>query len=217
MSNTDSGRMPNTDPPRELRIKKYSNRRFYDATRSCHVTLADLHDLIRAGHELVIVDSKTNEDITHQVLTQILLEREAPKLEIFPANILHQIIRTQQQMLGNVVEQFFQQALANYRASQERWASFLSNVLGGGGAAPNPLEWTRAMLDTWTPRPAPGAGAPATPPELTPAPQTPEPAPGSRPSPENTAEELRELREQVASLSRRLRSAERGTPRKRGR
>lgn len=197
--------MTNPSPPRELRIKKYSNRRFYDATRSCHVTLADLHELIRAGHELVIVDSKTNEDITHQVLTQILLEREAPKLEIFPTNILHQIIRTQQQLLGSVLEQFFQQALASYRASQERWASFLSNTLGAPPpTSPNPLEWTRSLIDAWTPRMTPNT--PPGPPSAT-----------SDPAAADTAAELRQLRAQVAALTERLEDSGRGERRGRKR
>ena len=90
-----------------LQIKKYPNRRFYDSTRGRNLSLADLHDLIMAGYELAILDSTTNEDITNQILTQLILERHAPKLAIFPAAILHQIIRTQEQFLGSVLEQFF--------------------------------------------------------------------------------------------------------------
>jgi len=143
--------------PRQLKIKKYSNRRFYDATRSCHVTLGELHDLIRGGYEVTVTDSKTGDDITHLVLTQILLERDAPKLNIFPANILHDVIRTQQEMLGNVVERFFHQALDAHRASQERWTSFVRNVFGSAaspGPQASPFDWTRAMMEAFSGKPA---------------------------------------------------------------
>ncbi len=141
-----------------LTIKKYTNRRFYDTTRSCHVTLSDLHDLVIAGHEVTIIDSKTNEDITNIVLTQIILERDASKLDMFPANILHQMIRTQQQFLGSVIEQFFAQAIATQRASQERWAQIFGRTFGFNPAQlppfpTNPLEWTRSMFSAFTPRP----------------------------------------------------------------
>jgi len=137
---------------RQLAIKKYSNRRFYDTTRSRHVTLREMHDLICEGYSLEITDSKSGEDITHLILTQILLERDAPKLSIFPADILHQIIRTQQQFLGSVVEQFFAQVLAAHKASQDQWSRFLRNTIGfGQPAASNPMEWTRSLLESMLP------------------------------------------------------------------
>lgn len=135
------------ETPKRLKIKRYSNRRFYDATRSCHLTFGDMHDLICAGHELTIEDSSTGDDITNLVLTQIILDRDPPKLGIFPANILHELIRTQQQLLGGVVEQYFRQVVEAQRASQERWSSFLKNTLGFNPLqAMNPLEWTRALM-----------------------------------------------------------------------
>lgn len=136
-------------PERRLHIRKYANRRFYDTTRSCHVKLTDLHELVRDGWELHVTDSSTGEDITNQVLTQILLEREAAKLTVFPSAILHEMIRTQQQFLGNVVEQFFRHALQAHRDSQQRWNAFLRRVLGNTAA--DPFDWSRAMMDAFSP------------------------------------------------------------------
>ncbi|TWT42316.1 PHB/PHA accumulation regulator DNA-binding domain protein [Phycisphaerae bacterium RAS1] len=148
--------MSENDRAAKLHIKKYSNRRFYDTTRSSHVTLTELHDLITKGAELVITDSSTGDDITNQVLTQIILERDADKLGIFPSSVLHQMIRTQQQMLGSVVEDFFRQTLAAQRASQERWMQFLQNTLGAIPSSPaGPMmDWTRQWMQAFTP----GAG-----------------------------------------------------------
>ncbi|MBK8914971.1 MAG: hypothetical protein IPM64_10295 [Phycisphaerales bacterium] len=152
--------MPSQPAPgpdnRRLTIKKYSNRRFYDATRSCHVTLSDMYTLICGGHDLTIIDSETREDITNVVLTQIILERDAPKLTIFPANILHQMIRTKHHMLDSVLEQFFHQVLSGHRESQERWARFLQNTLGFmPPAASASMDWSRQWMDMFAGR---GAG-----------------------------------------------------------
>lgn len=137
--------------PQPLQIKKYANRRFYDATRSRHITLADMHRLIVEGAELRVMDASTGEDITNAILTQIILEQDPPKLEFFPAAVLHQVIRTQRQLLGGVMEQFFNQWLATQRASQERWINLLRGVFGSASPPLNPLAWTEQMLRTLTP------------------------------------------------------------------
>lgn len=137
-----------TGDDRRLKIKKYPNRRFYDATGSRHLTLGELHDLICEGYELTIVDSQSGDDITNVVLTQIILEREPPKLDIFPPNILHQVIRTKHKLLGSVVEQYFRQVLAAQRASQERWTAFLKNTLGfAPPTAADAAEWAKRSAD----------------------------------------------------------------------
>lgn len=136
-----------------LLIKKYSNRRFYNATHRKHVTLGEMHELIQNGQELRITDSKTGEDITNVVLTQIILDRDAPKLEIFPANVLHEMIRTQREFLGSVVERFFAQVLETHKNSQEQWMGFLRNTLGTGfpGATTNPMDWARNFMAPFMP------------------------------------------------------------------
>jgi polyhydroxyalkanoate synthesis repressor PhaR len=89
-----------------LQIRKYSNRRLYDTTRSRHITAQELYQLVRAGHDVVVTDSATGEDITHQVLTQMIVERDSPKLEVFPTMLLHEIIRANQQMWKKFAEQW---------------------------------------------------------------------------------------------------------------
>lgn len=144
-----------------LKIKKYANRRFYDTSRSCHVTLRAMHDLICAGHELCITDGTTGRDITNMVLTQIILERDPPKLDIFPANVLHQVIRTQREYLGSVVEQFLTQAFDAQKASQQQWQRFVRNTLGVDltKLVPDPMQWTRSLMDSFaTPKAEPRTG-----------------------------------------------------------
>ena len=169
---------------RRLAVKKYTNRRFYDTTRSRHVTLGDMHDLICEGYDLHITGSKTGEDITNVVLTQIILERDPPKLTIFPAETLHQLIRTQQQFVGSVVEQFFARVLESHKTSQEQWSRFLQNTLGIAPMNPaNPVEWTRSLMEAVFPVPRP----------------QPEPR---RPAADERDREVEELNDRVAELSR---------------
>lgn len=197
--------MSENQPAGKLHIKKYSNRRFYDTTRSSHVTLTELHDLIVNGAELVITDSSTGEDITNQVLTQIILERDAEKLGIFPSSVLHQMIRTQQQMLGSVVEDFFRQTLAAQRASQERWMQFLQNTLGAIPSSPaGPMmDWTRQWMQAFNP----GVGWPASSqPPTGGATAKPPPTPAANPAadPDSRQAEIDELRKTIAALADRI-------------
>ena len=77
-----------------LQIRRYPNRRYYDSTRSQHVTMEEIHQLIRNGHDVRVTDSKSGDDLTAKVLTQIILEHDTPKLGMFPIGLLHQVIRT---------------------------------------------------------------------------------------------------------------------------
>ena len=73
-------------------IKKYSNRRLYDTVDSRYVNLEELAALVRAGHDLEIVDATTGADLTRGVLLQILLEVQDGE-RLFPPGLLHRIIR----------------------------------------------------------------------------------------------------------------------------
>lgn len=196
-------------PSEVLRIKKYPNRRFYDATRSCHVSLSDLYDLVCRGYEIDITDSTTGQNITNVILTQIILERDAPKLAIFPAAILHLMIRTKEQFLGSAVEEFFRQLLQNQQNAQAQWSRFWRNTLGvdalAASVSPTAVpDWARSFWGAFVRSSRPTAGS--------------EPAPGTvrqdaaepgEPPPEPASErdaEIDELRRQIAELARRLES-----------
>jgi polyhydroxyalkanoate synthesis repressor PhaR len=76
-----------------IQIRRYPNRRFYDRSRSCYITLGDIEDLVLQGRTVAVQDSRTGEDITRRVLTQILLERHPEKIELFPAALLQGLLR----------------------------------------------------------------------------------------------------------------------------
>ena len=62
-------------PERHL-IKKYANRKLYDTRSSQYVTLDGIADLVRAGHDIRVVDRDSGNDITQVVLSQIVLTEE---------------------------------------------------------------------------------------------------------------------------------------------
>jgi len=74
-------------------IKKYANRRLYDTDASAYVTLEDLSDMVKRGVDFLVYDAKTNEDITRQVLGQIIMEEENRGQALLPVQFLRQLIR----------------------------------------------------------------------------------------------------------------------------
>ena len=155
------------DRPQPLRIAKYPNRRYYDATRSCHVTLDDLHRLICDGYDLTIVDSKSGDDITNAVLTQILLDRDPPKLELLPPALLHHVIRSNRQTLRAYLDRFVGQMVTGYAAYQEQMGDLVRRTMGANPMVAPALDWTRSMMKMFMPPSAlygdADAGAPAGP------------------------------------------------------
>lgn len=138
--------MPESPDAEVLEVKKYPNRRFYDATRKKHVTLADLYEQVRAGRQIHVTDSKTGDDITHVVLTQIILEHDPPKLELFPASLLHQTIQANQQVVRGFIEQYFARAMNAFVDSQHRFDDFMRQA-GRAFISPTaPMEWARSFM-----------------------------------------------------------------------
>ncbi len=188
---------------RRLEIKKYPNRRLYDATRSCHVTTDDLYNLIRDGYEVVVTDSKSAADITNLVLTQMILERDPPKLDVFPASILHEVIRSNQQMWRSFVDRFFGQAMDAFAASQRQFDNYVRQAMTLGGKAMDPFGWTRSMFDAMRPdRPSPPAKAADS--AIT----------AATPAASDMEQTLQELRQRVGELSAEVQSL-RSTPTRR--
>lgn len=89
-------------------IKRYGNRRLYNTATRAYVNYQDIIVLIRAGHDIQVIDSTTKEDITKLVLTQIILEEEKNNNSVLPLSFLYQLIRTQEE----TAQDFFQNYLS---------------------------------------------------------------------------------------------------------
>jgi len=179
-------------PPSALKIKKYPNRRFYDTSRSRHVTLDDLYALVRGGQSIQVTDSQTGADITSHVLAQMILERDAPKMDLFPAGLLHQVIQTNQNILQSFMERYFTRAFDAFLQSQHQFEGFLRRA---GVPEPNmtsPMQWARQWLTGLSPQPPQNA-----PDGREDARQAAEPSPPD-------AGAIDDLRNQLADVSRQL-------------
>jgi polyhydroxyalkanoate synthesis repressor PhaR len=177
------------DEPRTLEIRKYQNRRYYDSTRSRHLSLQQIHKLIIEGYNIRVSDAKTKEDITAKVLTQILLEYEPVKLDLFSNELLIRAIRVNDRLLKDFVDVYFRQAFEAFCVSQKqvelmlRQAHHLTSVLPA--AALSAVN----LLPAWMPFSAPLPSAPA-------------PASASNEDPGSAGEqnEMAALREEISKL-----------------
>jgi polyhydroxyalkanoate synthesis repressor PhaR len=112
-------------------VKKYANRRLYDTGRSSYVTLDDLCEMIKEGQEFVVQDAKTAEDLTQQVLTQIIVEQESRGQSMLPPNFLRQLIKFYGDGMQGLVPNYLEQALANFVTHQETLRSSMSKSFTG--------------------------------------------------------------------------------------
>jgi polyhydroxyalkanoate synthesis repressor PhaR len=103
----------------KVTIKKYANRRLYDTESSSYITLDRLAEMVREGREFEVVDAKTGEDITRQVLTQIIVEEESRGSTMLPVNFLKQLIGLYGNSMQGVVPQYLDAAMDAFKRNQK--------------------------------------------------------------------------------------------------
>jgi polyhydroxyalkanoate synthesis repressor PhaR len=133
-----------TFAPEVVSIKRYPNRRLYDRQARRYITLQDLEDLVLGGKKIEVRDSRTGEDLTRAILTQILLERHPEKMEMFPVAMLHGILQANE-LVVDFLRSYMRQALA--LLEQMHQPAHLSPFLA-------PMDWLRAIIPPTLPFPA---------------------------------------------------------------
>ncbi len=113
----------------KVTIKKYANRRLYDTHSSSYITLDKLAGMIREGRDFEVVDAKSGEDITHQVLTQIIDDEESRGTTMLPANFLRQLIGMYGGQSQSMVSPFLESAMDAFKTNQEKVAGAFSNSM----------------------------------------------------------------------------------------
>lgn len=118
-------------------IKKYPNRRLYDTQTSSYITLADVKELVLESGSFQVVDAKSGEDLTRNILLQIILEEETGGVPFFSERMLADIIRfyghSMQGFMGSYLEQSveafadLQRQMADQAKglTPEMWSQFL--------------------------------------------------------------------------------------------
>jgi polyhydroxyalkanoate synthesis repressor PhaR len=100
----------------KITLKKYPNRRLYDTENSTYVTLMDVSNLIKAGHQVRVIDLKTDEDVTAFILTQIIMEQAKKNNSVLPVSLLHLIIRFGETVLSEFFDKYLEQSIQSYLA-----------------------------------------------------------------------------------------------------
>lgn len=187
-------------------IKKYANRRLYNTDTSTYVTLDNLAEMVRSERDFVVYDAKTGEDLTHQVLTQIIVEQESKGQNLLPIGFLRQLIRFYGNSIEQLVPSYLEFSLDTLTREQEKYSKQLASAFGGAAfeamqkQARQNLEIFEKALNMFSPfgiadtgsRQHAG-GAPAG-----------EPSSANKQEPAVTASELAQLRAQLAEMQARL-------------
>jgi polyhydroxyalkanoate synthesis repressor PhaR len=147
-------------------IKKYANRRLYNTETSSYITLDHLATMTREGRDFKVVDAKTNEDITHNVLTQIIMEEESRGTSMLPVNFLRQLIAMYGDSMQAMVPGYLEASMDSFRRNHEQFKTAVEGAFAGSPLA-EIAKRNMAMFEAATQafKPpvagAPGASAPA--------------------------------------------------------
>jgi polyhydroxyalkanoate synthesis repressor PhaR len=121
-------------------IKKYANRRLYDTDTSAYITLEDLCERVKTGRDFVVVDAKTGQDLTRQVLTQIIFEQETKGSQILPTAFLRSVIRFYDDKMSGVLQHYLDGSMKTFMSNQERVTSLMGKAMGKTGESFAPLS-----------------------------------------------------------------------------
>jgi polyhydroxyalkanoate synthesis repressor PhaR len=134
----------------ERLIKKYANRRLYDAAQSRHITIDDIRDMVIAGTRVKVIEDKSNEDITRLVLLQVIADQEQFGRPILSTSLLESMIRFYGNSMQGYFSSYLEKSVETFIRQQEVMQQQLNRTMGPANGAPNPLaELTRQNLELW--------------------------------------------------------------------
>ena len=131
----------------ERLIKKYANRRLYDASQSRHITLDDIRALIVKGEKIKVVEDKTGHDITRHILLQVIAEQEQFGRPILSTPVLESIIRFYGSSMQGFLASFLEKSIETFLRQQETLQSQLSKMVANTPLA-TVADLTRQNLET---------------------------------------------------------------------
>ena len=206
MSETGSG------APGPIIIKKYANRRLYNTKTSSYVTLDHLCDMVKDGIEFEVRDARTGEDITRQVLAQIIFEEENKGQHLLPIQFLRQLIRFYGDSLQAFVPSYLELSMESFAKNQQEMREKFAEAFGGKFGfkdfekmSRQNIEMFERAMRMFNPFRPGGPGMPPTaangqePPAKTDATAT--PAPANDTAIDDLKRKLDELQNQLAELS----------------
>jgi polyhydroxyalkanoate synthesis repressor PhaR len=188
-----------------IELRRYPSRKLYNKSASSYVRLPEVAEMIRKGASIRVEDTETGEDVTRQVLLQIIMEQENHSDQaILSANLMTDMIRMNQTKASEMMTGLFEQSVAFMRAQQEQLASQMSsslaqtpwNVFDPAQMQAMQAEFQKRLAGMWT-------GMPGMPPMPGAAPARKPEAAASSASAADAAE-LKVLRERLEELEKKL-------------
>lgn len=129
-------------------IKKYPNRRLYDTVESRYITLADIRRLVTEKIDFVVIDKKTQEDITRAILLQVIAEQEHSGEPMMSQDFLAQVIRSYGSAMHSFVGTYLEQSLKLLSSQQQQFREGLRGVMGTD-AFDSMATMTQQNLERW--------------------------------------------------------------------
>ncbi|GGD46834.1 polyhydroxyalkanoate synthesis repressor PhaR [Croceicoccus pelagius] len=111
-------------------IKKYANRRLYNTDSSSYITLDHLAEMTRNGVDFQVIDAKSGADITHQILTQIIMDEEAGGSQMLPVSFLRDLIGMYGNSMQSMIPHYLEMSMQHFRENQLKMRKALEDSLG---------------------------------------------------------------------------------------
>jgi len=127
----------------EVLIRKYSDRRLYDTSSSRYVKLEDIARMVRDGIDVRVVDAGSGKDLTHVILTQIIVEDAREREVALPLQLLTQLVRASDKATHDFLTWYLNSTLDLYKKAQDTVQTRLSDAKS---AVTNPLDFVRSLL-----------------------------------------------------------------------
>ena len=164
-------------------IKKYANRRLYNTDTSSYITLDDLAGMVRENIDFKVLDAKSGDDITHTILTQIIVDEESSGAQMLPVSFLRDLISMYGNSMQSMMPSYLEASMATFRKNREELQDAFKSGLTG-----NPLakiaETNIRMMQNAAEALMPGARKPTT--------------------KSDQSDEIAQLREQMAAMQKKL-------------
>ena len=111
-------------------VKKYPNRRLYDTVESRYITLADIRRLVIERVDFVVIDKKSQDDITRSILLQVIAEQEHGVDPVMSRDFLSQVIRSYGGTLQGVLSSYLEQSMKLFNSQQRELREKVKAVVG---------------------------------------------------------------------------------------
>jgi len=111
-------------------IKRYQNRKLYDTFQSCYVTLEEIAQIIREGHEIQVIDNKSKNDITYMTQIQLLFDQERKSLKPGDTELLKRVVRSEEGTLTGYIKMLEAKLDLNFEtpATEAFQPAFVANL-----------------------------------------------------------------------------------------